>query len=30
MTHCIGSGPYCYPNSLAMALGEASAPPAVI
>ncbi|MET9886449.1 hypothetical protein ABZZ20_25585 [Streptomyces sp. NPDC006430] len=29
MTHYIGSGPYCYANSLAMVLGEA-APPAVI
>ncbi|MFJ1560929.1 cysteine peptidase family C39 domain-containing protein [Streptomyces mirabilis] len=29
MTHYIGSGPYCYANSLAMVLGDA-APPAVI
>ncbi|MFC8264071.1 hypothetical protein ACFUNF_42440 [Streptomyces sp. NPDC057291] len=30
MTHYIGSGPYCYANSLAMMLGEAAPPPAVI
>ncbi|MYW68787.1 hypothetical protein GTY65_32625 [Streptomyces sp. SID8379] len=30
MTHYIGSGPYCYANSLAMVLGEAAPPPAVI
>ncbi|MEU8580275.1 hypothetical protein [Streptomyces abikoensis] len=30
MTYYIGSGPYCYANSLAMVLGEAAPPPAVI
>jgi hypothetical protein len=30
VTHYIGSGPYCYANSLAMALGEEAPPPAVI
>ncbi|MET9880955.1 hypothetical protein ABZZ36_41125 [Actinacidiphila glaucinigra] len=30
MTYYIGSGPYCYANSLAMVLGESSPPPAVI
>ncbi|MYS38731.1 hypothetical protein K388_01168 [Streptomyces sp. KhCrAH-43] len=30
MTHYIGSGPYCYANSLAMVLGEVAPPPAVI
>ncbi|GAA3962226.1 hypothetical protein GCM10022384_13160 [Streptomyces marokkonensis] len=30
MTHYIGSGPYCYANSLAMMLGDAAPPPAII
>lgn len=30
MTHYIGSGPYCYANSLAMTLGASAPPPAVI
>ncbi|MFF3253209.1 hypothetical protein ACFYWP_19870 [Actinacidiphila glaucinigra] len=30
MTHYIGSGPYCYANSLSMVLGESSPSPAVI
>lgn len=30
MRHYIGSGPYCYANSLAMMLGETAPPPAVI
>ncbi|MFI6861077.1 hypothetical protein ACIBKZ_14440 [Streptomyces sp. NPDC050421] len=30
MTHYIGSGPYCYANSLAMVVGESAPPPAVI
>lgn len=30
MTPYIGSGPYCYANSLAMALGTGAPPPAVI
>lgn len=30
MTHYIGSGPYCYANSLAMVLGEAAPAPGII